>query len=295
MTAIHPSAVVDPGAELAPDVTVGPFAYVGADVTLGAGCVVHPHVTLTGPLTAGERNVFHSQCVLGAAPQDLKYKGGRTAVIIGDDNSFREMVTIHRGTEVDEQSGGVTRIGNKNLFMVGVHLAHDCVIGNHVILANYVQVAGHVHIEDCVNIGGHSAMHHFVTIGKYAYIGGMTRMTSDVPPFVKASGYDADIRGLNTKGLERWKVTAASIDALKRAYRLLFGRRAERGIGNMAAALDEIEGNGLSADPQVAYLVAFLRRQMNTGVFGRSREAGRTDTDADRARFYAAAQPEKSA
>ncbi len=286
MSQIHPLSVVDPRAQLAPDVQVGPFCLVGADVTLGEGCVLHSHVTLLGPARIGRGNVFFPNCTIGAAPQDLKYKGGPTSVEIGDDNIFRENVTIHRGTEVDQQSGGVTRIGNRNLLMVGVHIAHDARIADHVILANYVQLAGHVQIEDCVNVGGHSAMHHFVTVGRYGYVGGMTRVTHDSPPYMKVQGYDAAVRAVNVEGMRRWRLPADSIEAVKEAFRILFGRRGERTPGRTAEALRELNGNGLMSDEHVRYLVNFIERKVDIGRFGRARERGRIDSDADRMRFY---------
>jgi UDP-N-acetylglucosamine acyltransferase len=284
MSTIHPTAYVDPTAELADDVTIDAFCYVGAGVTLGPGCRLHPHVTISGPTTVGAGNVFFPQCVIGADPQDLKYRGGPTQLVIGDQNTFREQVTIHRGTEVDHQSGGVTRVGNHNLLMIGVHLAHDATIGNHVIIANYVQIAGHVCIEDCVNIGGVSAMHHFVTIGRYAFVGGMTRITSDAPPYMKLSGYDGAVRGFNGEGMRRWGVPDDSIEAIKTAYRLLFSRRGE--VAGISAALAQIEDNGLAHDPHVAYLTHFMKRRRDAGVFGRARESSRSDTAADREKFY---------
>ena len=291
MSRIHPTAFVDPQAELAADVTVGPFCYIGPGVVVGAGCVLHSHVTLTGPLEIGPENTFHSQSVIGAAPQDLKYKGGPTRVVIGRGNLFRELVTVHRGTEVDRHSGGVTRIGDNNLLMVGVHIAHDAQIDDHVILANFVQVAGHVHIESCVNVGGISAMHHFVTVGRYAFVGGMTRLTADVPPYMKVSGYEALVRGVNAEGMRRWKLPDDSVTAMKGAYRLLFARRAQRQAGQTLAALTELESNGAMQDQHVRYLVEFIRRQMQDGVFGRSLERARADRPEDRAHFYQAAEP----
>lgn len=286
MAEIHPTAYVDRRAELGPDVEVGPFAHVGADVQVGAGCVIHSRVTLLGPLDIGEHCTFFPGAVLGSAPQDLKYKGGPTRLSIGNHNVFRELVTVHRGTEVDRRSGGVTRIGDHNLLMVGVHVAHDAQVENHVILANNVLIAGHVHIEDCVNVGGASAMHHFVTVGRNAFVGGMTRVTSDVPPFMKIAGYDAVVHGVNAEGMRRWKFPEESVTAVKEAYRLLYGRRGEQGVGRTGRALDEIETNGLMEDPQVRYLVEFIRRQMREGVFGRARERGRSDSDQDRETFY---------
>lgn len=293
MSEIHPLACVDRHAELGRDVRVGPFCHVGAGVTVGDGCVLHPHVTLLGPASFGAHNEFFPNCVLGAAPQDLKYKGGPTRLEVGDRNIFREHVTIHRGTEVDHVSGGATRIGDHNLLMVGVHVAHDAEIESNTIIANYVQIAGHVKIEHCVNIGGASALHHFVTVGRNAFVGGMTRVTHDVPPFMKVSGYDAAVRGLNTEGMRRWKFEPESIEKLKGSFRLLYARRGERSAGHLSEALTLIERNGLIADEQVRYLVDFLRQKLSIGVYGRAREHARTDSDADRAGFYAAASKDE--
>jgi UDP-N-acetylglucosamine acyltransferase len=288
MSRIHPLAHVDPEARLGADVEIGPYCFVGPGVELGDGCQLYPHVTLLGPLTAGRRNRFFPQSVIGSPPQDLKYKGGPTQVIIGDDNVFREHVTIHRGTEVDRRSEGVTRIGNHNLLMVGVHVAHDAELRNNVILANQVQLAGHVLIEDCVNVGGASCMHHFVTIGRNAFVGGMTRVTHDVPPYMKAQGDNAAIRAVNSEGLKRWKFSPESIAALKQAFRQLYARRGEHSPGRTLDALREIESDGLLTDEHVRYLVEFLRRKLQIGIFGRVREHGRTDGPRDREGFYAA-------
>lgn len=292
MSNIHPSAYVDPKAEIGRDVTIGPFCHVDANVTLGDRCVLHGHCTLLGQSEFGPDNAFFPNCVLGAAPQDLKYKGGATYLRVGAANSFREHVTVHRGTESDH---GVTTIGNRNLFMVGVHVAHDAIICDHVILANYVQVAGHALIEDCVNVGGGAAMHHFVTIGRYAYVGGMTAMRSDVAPYMKTSGYDAKVRGFNSEGLRRWNISEESIAALKEVYRTVFCRRDEQAPGRTRAALREIEGNGLLRDEHVRYLVDFLTRQMDHSVHGRHRESCRTGKLGDREMFYSAAPKEPRA
>lgn len=287
MTDIHPLAYVDRAARLGRNVRVAPFCYVGPDVELGDDCTLHPHVTLQGPLRVGPRNVFFPKCVIGAAPQDLKFKGGPTSVQIGADNQFRELVTIHRGTEVDRRSGGVTSIGNHNLLMVGVHVAHDCEIGNHIIIANQVQLAGHVRLEDCVNIGGASAIHHFSTVGRYAFVAGMTRITHDVPPYMRVAGYEQEVRGINHPGMRRWGIPEDGIRAVKTAWRMLYSRRGERSPGRTLEVLTELAGNGMVQNPCVAELVNFLQRKIEIGVYGRVREHDRTDTAADRARFYA--------
>jgi UDP-N-acetylglucosamine acyltransferase len=287
MSKVHPTACVDSKAELGEGVEVDAFSYVGPGVRLGAGCRLGPRVTLLGPAEYGPRNLFYPGCVLGAAPQDLKYKGGSTKLVAGSDNTFRELVTVHRGTEVDRQSGGVTRIGDHNLLMVGVHVAHDTELRNHIIIANNVQIAGHVRIEDCVTVGGVAAMHHFVTVGRSAYIGGMTRVAHDVPPYMKVQGYDMSVRGVNVEGLRRWRYPDESIVKLKEAARLLYARRGERSPLRTVEALDAIEADGLVDDEHVRYLVDFLRRKLEIGIFGRVREHYRKDTDADRAGFYA--------
>lgn len=284
MTTIHPTAYVDARAELAPEVEVGAFSYVGPHVRLGTCCTLGPRVTLLGPAEFGPRNVFYSGCVLGAAPQDLKYRGGPTRLVVGAENVFREHVTVHRGTELDKHSGGLTRIGDHNLIMVGVHVAHDDDLGNHLIIANSVQLAGHVRIEDCVVVGGASAMHHFVTVGRNAYVGGMTRITHDVPPFMKVTGYDQTVRGVNVEGLRRWRYPPESIARVRAAARLLYARHGERSPLRTTEALRAIEADGLMADEHVRYLVEFLRRKLTVGIFGRVREHYRTDCLEDRMR-----------
>lgn len=286
MSKIHPTACVDPKAELGSAVEVGPFCYVGPGVRLGDDCELIAHVTLQGPSLFGTRNRFFPQSVLGAAPQDLKYKGGPTTLVVGDENCFREHVTVHRGTEVDRLSGGATRIGSRNLFMVGAHVAHDCEIGDNVILANSVLLAGHVKIENYVNVGGASAMHHFVTVGRNAFVAGMTRITHDAPPYMKIEGYDQAIRGVNQTGLRRWGITAESSRNLRSAFRVLYARKAGRTRCDMRQLLNEVRSNGLFEDPHVCYLVDFLERKLDVGVYGRARESLRRDTVADIVRFY---------
>lgn len=291
MNRIHPTAYVDAQAELGDDIEVGAFSYIGPQVRVGDGCTLAPRVTLLGPSEFGRRNAFHSGSVLGAAPQDLKYKGGPTQLVVGSENMFREHVTVHRGTETDHRSGGVTRIGNHNLFMVGVHVAHDADLGNHIVIANIVQLAGHIRLEDCVVVGGASAMHHFVTVGRNAYIGGMTRITHDVPPFMKVLGYDQVVRGVNTEGLRRWHFPEESITRIRAAARLLYARSGQR-VLSISEALRQIEANGLIEDEHVRYLVGFLKRKLEIGIFGRVREHYRDDRPEDLAGFYGARKEE---
>ncbi|QOJ14562.1 MAG: acyl-ACP--UDP-N-acetylglucosamine O-acyltransferase [Planctomycetia bacterium] len=286
MSEIHPTAHVDRRAELASDVVIGAFSYIGPGVVLGDGSRVGSHVTIEGPTIVGRNNRFYPQCVIGAAPQDLKYRGGPTKLIIGDDNTIRELVTIHRGTEKDEQSGGTTRIGNRCLLMVGCHVAHDAEIRNHVIVSNGVQIAGHCLLEDHCHIGGMSGMHHFSTIGRYAYVTGMTRVPYDVPPYCIAFGHEMVIRALNAEGLRRWDFSQSTLDSLKAAFRRLFRGRSGNGASNTVSAIEALRASPEFADPHVQYLVEFVHRQVTEGVHGRIRERKRTDVPADRGTFY---------
>lgn len=288
MSEIHPSAYIDKRAQLGRDVTVGPFCYIGPEVVLGDDCFLHAQVTLQGPLQAGRNNQFFPQSVVGTAPQDLKYRNGPTRVTLGDDNVIREMVTIHRGTEVDRVSAGETRIGNGCLLMAGCHIAHDCEVGNHVIISNYAQIAGHCKLEDHSSVGALVGMAHFVTVGRYAYITAMTRVARDVPPYCIAHGHEMKLRALNHEGLKRWGFATEQVDALDLAFRKLFRPRSEPAATNTLATLEELAGSELIRDPHVQYLVEFVRRQLTEGKHGRTREATRTDTPADRSNFYSA-------
>ncbi len=265
MAKISPHAVVDPKAVLAEDVEVGPFCVIGPDVTIGSGCLLHNSVTVTGHTVIGRNNTFHPNSVIGGAPQDLKYRGAHTRLEIGDDNIFREAVTVHIGTE---KGGGITRVGNSNLLMVNVHLGHDVQMGNNCILANNVMIAGHVTIGNGVAMMGGAGIHHFVTIGDYAYLGGYARVHHDVPPFCKVDGADT-VRGLNSVGLRRAGFSDADIDELEQACRSLFYR--EKPLAVVMAEYDS--QNGLN--PFVKKMIEFLRRR-DTGRHGRYQEALRT-------------------
>jgi UDP-N-acetylglucosamine acyltransferase len=273
---IHPSAVVDSEARIGRDVQIGAYAFIGPDVELGDGCRIHHHATIEGCTSLGENCELFPQAILGTPPQDLKYRGERTRLEIGKNNIFREMVTVHPGTD---NGAGITRIGDNNLFLIGVHVAHDCIIGSRCVIANYVQFAGHVHVEDFVNMGGHSAVHHFVTIGKYAFIGGMTRVTADVPPYVvvvAARGTRSEIRMINGVGLERNGFASQDIQALKDAYMKLFSRRARM---NGTAIRDRVQGllDMPTLNPHVAELCNFLMRSFAHGRHGRYLESLRRD------------------
>lgn len=273
---IHPTAIIEEGATLGCDVSVGAYAYIGGNVVLGDGCRIHHHATVDGHTTLGDGCEVFPQAVLGTPPQDLKYRGERTTLEIGRRNIFREMVTVHPGTA---NGGGITRIGDNNLLLIGVHVAHDCVIGSRCILANYVQFAGHVHVEDHVNMGGHSAVHHFVTVGRHAFIGGMTRVAADVPPYmvvVAARGTRSEIRMVNGVGLQRNGFSQEDIAALKSAFLALFSRRARlNGTAIRDRVLTLLEERPLNV--HVKYLGEFLLRGFEEGRHGRHLEAHRAD------------------
>jgi UDP-N-acetylglucosamine acyltransferase len=286
MSSIHATACVDPKADLGQDVEIGPHCYVGPGVRIGDGSRLHHNVTVVGKTRLGKNNELFPGAVLGTPPQDLKYRGGLTELVVGDENVFREHVTAHPGTEL---GGSVTRIGNHNRFLVGTHVAHDVTVGDHCILANGVQVAGHCHLEDCVTVGGIVGLHNFCTVGRHCYIGGLTRVTVDAPPFMIFAGQPGRVRGVNATGMVRWGFDEESIRRLRRAYKLLFSRRASAEGNNLLEKLGYLEADG-ALDENLQYLVAFLRRSIVNGVYGRYRESLRRDTAEDRARFASEAR-----
>ena len=219
MANIHPSAVVDPHAELADDVVVGPFSIVGPDVSIGAGTVLKSHVVVEGRTTIGERNVFHPGAAIGCTPQDKKYRGEPTRLVVGDDNVVRENCTMAVGTVQDE---GLTVVGSRNLFMANAHVAHDCRVGSDVILANNVALAGHVTVEDHAILGGQAAVHQFARVGAYAMVGGLSAVIQDVPPYLICHLNPGRPAGLNTVGLRRAGFTDEMMRALRRAYGALY-------------------------------------------------------------------------
>jgi UDP-N-acetylglucosamine acyltransferase len=216
---IHSTALVDRTSELADDVEVGPYSVVGARVRIGAGTVLGPHVVISGRTTIGRGNRFFPFCSIGGAPQDKKYAGEDTELVIGDGNTVRECCTISLGTA---QGGGVTRIGSDNWIMAYAHIAHDCVVGDHTILANNATLAGHVTVGDWVVIGGLSAVHQFCSVGPHAMAGGGSIVLRDIPPYVMCNGNPAEPHGINTEGLKRRGFEAETINLLRRAYKLLY-------------------------------------------------------------------------
>jgi len=247
-TQIHPTAIVDSAAQLGTGVVVGPYCIVGPDVVLGDGCSLQHHVTIAGPARIGRNNRFFAYGSIAQQTQDLKYKGEPTHVEIGDDNSFREFVTVHRATDV----GNTTRIGNRGNFLAYSHIAHDCTVGDDVIFSNNGTLGGHVTVGDHVIIGGLSAIHQFCRIGRYAILGGCTKIVQDVPPFMIADGNPAEIRGINKVGMERHDFAPETVREIKEAYRILY--RMNLNVKTAAAQICE----KLQPLPEIAQLLEFL-------------------------------------
>lgn len=222
---IHPTAIIDPKATVADDCEVGAYSIIGADVEIGSGCVIGPHVVISGPTRLGCNNRIYQFSSLGEAPQDLKYNGEPTRLELGDNNTIREYVTMNRGT-VD--GGGLTSVGNDNLFMGYTHVAHDCHIGNKTVFSNGASLAGHVTVGDQAILGGFTLVHQFSVIGPHAFTGMGTAVNRDVPPFVMASGNHAHAVGINKKGLRRRGFSDETVTALHRAYMLLVKQRGGR-------------------------------------------------------------------
>ena len=245
---IHPQSLVDPSVILGEDVSIGAFATIEPGVVVGDGSRIEAYAVLRTGAQLGKRNVVHPFAVLGGPPQDRRYAGEATSLLIGDDNVFREHVTVHRGTT---QGGGITRIGSGGLFMVGTHVAHDVTVGNAVTLANNTLLGGHVEVGDYVVTGGHVAIAPFVRIGSRAFLAGGAMVERDIPPFVIAAGDRAKPRALNRIGLERSQVPLASRQALKRAFLLLFISKTPK--------KEALEALAAADDPYVQELSAFLR------------------------------------
>jgi UDP-N-acetylglucosamine acyltransferase len=249
----HPTAIIHPNAKLADDVSVGAYSIIGEHVEIGAGTVVGPHVVIDGHTTIGKGNHIFQFSSIGEIPQDKKYKGEPTKLIIGDNNTIRESCTFNVGTV---QDGGITSIGNDNWIMAYVHVAHDCHIGNHNVIANSVQFAGHVTVGERTLIGGMSGIHQFVRIGDFAMIGFQTRLSQDLPPFVTAVGNPAEAKGPHQEGPRRAGYSAARLDMIKQMYRTLY-----RAGSSFDAAKKEIEGlrgQVADADADIDNMLEFL-------------------------------------
>ncbi len=229
---IHPTAIVDPGAEIGEGALVGPYCVVGPDVVLGAECWLQHHVTVMGPAKIGARNKFYAYSSIGQQTQDLKYKGEPTYLEVGEENTFREFVTVNRGTTGE----GKTEVGNGGNFLAYSHIGHDCVVGDNVIFSNNGTLAGHVQVGDHAVMGGLTAVHQFCRVGRFAITGGCSKIVQDVPPFMIADGNPAEVRGINVIGMERNGFDAATIKVVKEAFRLIY-----RAKYNTRQALEAME------------------------------------------------------
>ena len=266
---IHPTAIIDPKAELDPSVDVGPYSVIEAGVVVGPNCRIGPHVHLSGLTRIGSGNVFHPGAVVGNSPQDLKYRGAASRLVVGDRNTFREHVTVNRATE----EGEATVIGNQNLLMAGAHVGHNTVLGNNVILANGVLLGGHVHIADRAIISGNCCVHQFVRVGTMAMMQGGSAISQDLPPYVMARG-DNGICGLNIIGLRRAGTGSATRLELKTLYRFLF-----RGTRPLRDAVEEARGRFRS--PEAVGMLDFVAASTR-GIcadVGRSRRSARSGSD----------------
>jgi UDP-N-acetylglucosamine acyltransferase len=247
---IHPQAIVSSDAKLGVDVRIGAYAMVGADVELGDGCELHEHAVVRGPAKFGRGNIFHSFCIIGGDPQDYTFRGERVELEAGDENIFREYVTVNRGTS---KGGGVTRIGDRNFFLAYAHVGHDCQIGSNTLLVNGATLAGHVTVQDFVTLGAFAPVHQFCRLGRYSYIGASTVITQDVPPFsLVVTERETRCFGPNTIGLERKGFSAERIKALQKAFRLL-----TRSKKNTSQALQEMRAT-MGGCEDVKELVEFV-------------------------------------
>lgn len=272
---ISPLSVIQPGAELDTDVEIGPFCLVGSDVKIGSGTVLRSHVSITGNTTIGCENQFFANCVIGEEPQDISYQGTPTQVVIGDRNTFREGVTVHRGAEKEDR---ITRIGNGCYLMATSHVAHNCILGDGIIVGNATMFGGHVHIHDYAVISGNCVVHHFCTIGTMSFIGGASRVTRDVPPYMLAVGCDEfQISTVNLVGVQRRGVEKSAIQLLRRAHRLMY-----REFKSVGAAREIFTAElGATLPRELDNLLDFVAEQ-DLGKNGRGRERTR-DTEQRRA------------
>ncbi|MEF3076385.1 acyl-ACP--UDP-N-acetylglucosamine O-acyltransferase [Methylobacter sp. Wu1] len=250
LTLIDPTAIIDAKAELAEDVTVGPFSVIGPDVKIDSGTVIGPHVVIKGPTSIGKQNRIYQFTSIGEDPQDKKYASEVTRLQIGDRNTIREFATMHRGTKQDK---GVTQIGNDNLFMAYTHVAHDCIIGDHVIMANGASLAGHVHLNSHAILGGFTLVHQFTQIGQYSFAAMGSAITQDIPPFVMVGGKPTRPHGINSVGMERNGISPEDIRLIRKAYKIIYkmNLRLEDAIEQM----EDMAGDS----KQLSDMVSFLR------------------------------------
>lgn len=250
MTKIHSSSVIDADAIIGENCEIGPFCVVGKDVVLGDGCVLRSHVVIEGPSQIGRGNIFYPGACVGTPPQDLKYNGEPTKLIMGDENVVRESVTINRGTV---GGGGITSIGSRSLFMLAAHVAHDCHLGDEVIMANCATLAGHVTVGSYSAIGGLTPVHQFVRIGDFAFIGGATRVSQDIVPFIKMGGIPPTILGANSIGLSRRGFSEERVAGIEKAMKIIF----KSGL-NTTQALERIEKE-LEQTEDIKKLIEFIK------------------------------------
>jgi UDP-N-acetylglucosamine acyltransferase len=246
---IHPTAIVDAQAEIGAGTIIGPFCVVAAGVVLGPDCWLQNHVTLCGPMRVGPRNKFYAYCSIGQQTQDLKYQGEPTYLEIGEENTFREFVTVNRSTT----AAGKTRIGQRGNFLAYSHIGHDCTVGDAVVFSNNGTLAGHVQVGDHAIMGGLTAVHQFCRLGRYAITGGCSKIVQDVPPFMIADGNPAKVRGINVVGLERSGFAAETIKTIKEAFRLIY-----RSKYNTGQAIDAIQKE-LPASAEISLIVEFIQ------------------------------------
>ncbi|MFZ5925588.1 MAG: acyl-ACP--UDP-N-acetylglucosamine O-acyltransferase [Bacillota bacterium] len=262
MRKIHDTAIIHPGARIGQDVTIGPYCIIGEDVVIGDGCKLASHVVIDGPTIIGKNCTFSSGARIGVEPQDYKFNGEKTTLVIGDNNVFREYTTVSRGTVTGH---GETRIGDNNMVMSYGHIAHDCRIGNHTVITGGGALAGHCTLEDYAIIGGMAGVHQFVKIGKMAMIGAMAKVTKDVPPYMLVDGNPARVIGVNIVGMRRNGVPLEVRDAVRRAYKILY----ESGL-NLTQAIGKIETE-LSGSGEIEGLLQFLKASCRGVIAGHPR------------------------
>ncbi|MCW8834125.1 MAG: acyl-ACP--UDP-N-acetylglucosamine O-acyltransferase [Colwellia sp.] len=243
---IHPQAIIEPGAIIGENVTIGPWTYVASNVVIGDNCEISSHVVINGPTKIGRGNRIFQFASIGEDCQDLKYDNEPTELVIGDNNTFRECCTIHRGTI---QDNSLTQIGSHNLFMAYTHVAHDCMVGNHCIMANNASIAGHVHVGDHVIIGGMSGVHQFCHIGSHSFVAANALVLKDIPAYVMASGHPAKPFGLNSEGLKRRGFASSTIMSIKRAYKSVYRKKL-----SIEDALSAIDSQGDSSPELSAFV-----------------------------------------
>ncbi len=257
---IHPTAIVEPGAELGDDVVVGAYAYVGGRAVIGAGTVLHHHANVEGRTTIGRKcEIFPFACV-GTKTHDLKYKGGEPGLVVGDRNVFREYVSVHGATNETD----CTSMGHDNVMLAYSHIAHDCVVGNHLVMSAQSALAGHVIVEDHVNIGWGTGVHQFCRIGAYAMLGGMSKIVQDVPPFIIADGNPAIARSINKVGLERLGFSSERLEAVKQVFRIFY-----RAGHNRSQAFERMHAHALSENEDFQHFLKFVESSERGVVAGR--------------------------